>query len=256
MDAKLRSFAGTSIGGNENSFTDLGFENISIGVINLLSSPRVVYSEINEEKNIGDLSPGSKSLTMEILMNTNNSLVSPVIDLVKTNVILTSNLVNNPNGIGDNSTYAISDNTRTLFDDDHAAIYISKPVRMKLPANSLKVFLSASRTNQNDVRVLYRLFRTDSTDISQNYELFPGYSNYSVDGQGIKRVVDNSLNDGSSDSKVTETSNQNFKDYEYSVDDLPEFDAFSIKIVMASENQAVPPEVKELRAIATIRPKG
>jgi len=256
MDAKLRSFAGTSVGGNENSFTDLGFEDVSIGEINLLSSPRFVCSKVNEEKNIGTLSPGSKSLTMEILMNTNNSLVSPVIDLVKTNVILTSNLVNNPNGIGDNSTYATSDNTRTLFDDDHAAIYISKPVRMKLPANSLKVFLSASRTNQNDVRVLYRLFRSDSTEISQNYELFPGYSNYSVDGQGIKRVIDNSLNDGSSDSKVTETSNQIFRDYEYSVDDLPEFDAFSIKIVMASENQAVPPEVKELRAIATIKPKG
>ena len=187
-------------------------------------------------------------------MNTNNSLVSPVIDLVKTNVILTSNLVNSPNGIGDNSTYATSDNTRTLFDDDHAAVYISKPVRLKLPANSLKVFLSASRTNQNDVRVLYRLFRTDSPEISQNYELFPGYSNYTVDGQGIKRVVDNSLNDGSSDSKVVETSNPSFRDYEYSVDDLPEFDAFSIKIVMASENQAVPPEVKELRAIATIKP--
>lgn len=254
MSAKLRSFAGTSIDGNENSFTDLGFEDISIGEINLLSSPRVVCSKVNEEKNIGTLSPGSKSLTMEILMNTNNSLVSPVIDLVKTNAILTSNLVNSPNGIGDNSTYATSDNTRTLFDDDHAAVYISKPVRLKLPANSLKVFLSASRTNQNDVRVLYRLFRTDSPEISQNYELFPGYSNYTVDGQGIKRVVDNSLNDGSSDRKVVETSNQTFRDYEYSVDDLPEFDAFSIKIVMASENQAVPPEVKELRAIATIKP--
>lgn len=254
MDARLRSFAGTSVGGNENSFSDLGFEDISIGRINLLPTPRVVCSKVNEEKNIGTLSPGSKSLTMEMLMKTNNSLVSPVIDLIRTNVVLTSNLVNNPNGIGDNSTYATSDNTRTLFDDDHSTIYISKPVRLKLPANSLKVLLSASRTNQNDVRVLYRLFRSDSPEISQNYELFPGYSNYQVDGRGIKRVIDNSLNDGSSDSKIIETSNPSFRDYEYSVDDLPEFDAFSIKIVMASENQAVPPEVKELRAIATIKP--
>jgi hypothetical protein len=191
---------------------------------------------------------------MEFVMETENSFVSPVIDTIKTSVILTSNLVNNPNGIGENANYATTDNTRSLFDDDHATIYISKPVRLKIPANSLKVLLSASRNTQNDIRVLYRLFRTDAPEISQNFELFPGYSNYRVDGQGIRRIIDESLNDGSSDRKVDQTSDRSFKDYEYTVEDLPEFDAFSIKIVMASENQATPPLVKQLRAIATIKP--
>jgi hypothetical protein len=253
LNGRLRTFTGTSVGGNEDSFADSGFQPIEIGEINYLPTPRLVCSRVNEERNIQN-SPGSKSLTMEFVFETTNSLVSPVIDTIKTSTILTSNLVNNPNGIGENANYATTDNTRSLFDDDHSTIYISKPVRLKIPANSLKVLLSASRNTQNDIRVLYRLFRTDAPEVSQNYELFPGYSNYRVDGQGIRRIIDESLNDGSSDRKVDQTSDRSFKDYEYTVDDLPEFDAFSIKIVMASENQATPPMVKQLRAIATIKP--
>jgi len=254
MSARMRTFAGTSISGNENSFTDLGYESVQINEINYLSSPRVVCSRENELRHITN-SPGSKSLTMEFLMNSTDSRVSPVIDTIKTATILTSNLVNSPNGIGENSTYADDDNVRSLYNDGHSAIYISKPVRLKIPANSLKVFLSASRNTQNDIRVLYRLYRSDSPELSQNFELFPGYLNYQVDGQGIRRVIDVSRNDGSADKRADQSSDRSFRDYEYTADDLPEFDAFSIKIIMASENQATPPMVKQLRSIATIKPK-
>lgn len=254
MTSRMRTISGTSVGGNENSFVDQGFQNVQIGQINSLSTPRIICSRENEERHI-TTTPGSKSLTMEFLMNTKNSLVSPVIDTIKTSTILTSNLVNNPNGVGESATYAITDNSRSLYDDDHSAIYISKPVKLKIPANSLRVLLSASRNTQNDVRVLYRLFRSDSPELSQNYEFFPGYSNISVDGIGVPRVIDDSLNDGTSDRRVVQNSDRSFKDYEYTAENLPEFDAFSIKIVMASENQATPPMVKQLRAIATIKPQ-
>jgi hypothetical protein len=231
----------------------LGFEPVQLGEMNFLPTPRVICSRENEERHI-TTTPGSKSLTMEFVMESENSFVSPVIDTIKTSVILTSNLVNSPNGIGDDATYATTDNTRSLFNDDHSAIYISKPVRLAIPANSLKVLLSASRNTQNDIRVLYQLFRSDAPEISQNFELFPGYSNYTVDGQGIRRVIDNSLNDGSSDVRGVQNSDRSFRDYEYTVENLPTFDAFAIKIVMASENQATPPMVRQLRAIATIKP--
>lgn len=188
-------------------------------------------------------------------MTTNDARVSPVIDTIRTSAILTSNLVNNPLGIGDDADYANDDRVRGLFGDPHAAIYISKPVRLKLPSNSIKVLLSASRNTTNDIRVLYQLFRDDSPDSANNFELFPGYSNYQVDGIGIKRVIDPSLNNGSSDVNVRQSSDRSFRDYEYSVDDLPDFNAFAIKIVMAGSNQATPPLIKDLRAIATIKPR-
>ncbi len=254
LNARVRTFTGTSISGSEKSFTDKGFTSIPLDSTFYFDSPRLICSDINEQEFITE-SPGNKSFTMEFLMDTIDSRVSPVIDLMKVNAVLTSNLINSPNGVNDSANYTDDDSIRSLFDDKHEVVYISKAVRLKIPANSIKVLLSASHTTDNDIRVLYRLFRADAPGISQNYELFPGYKNYQVDGQGIKRVIDKSQNDGSADSKVEFSSDRSFLDYEYSVDDLPDFDAFSIKIVMDGENQAIPPLIKQLRAIATAKPK-
>jgi hypothetical protein len=253
LGCRIRTLTGTSVSGNEKSFVDDGFRSISLSGITYFDSPKLICSDINEQKFITE-SPGNKSFTMEFLMNTIDSRVSPVIDTIRVNAVLTSNLINSPYGVNDNSDYANDDSVRSLFNDKHAVIYISKPVRLKIPANAIKVLLSASRNDTNDIRVLYQLFRDDAPQASQNYELFPGSSNYQVDGQGIKRIIDPSLNDGSSDTYVRQTSDPTFRDYEYSVDDLPDFSSFAIKIVMASTNQATPPLIRQLRAIATKKP--
>ena len=254
LSARLRTFTGTSVGGNEKSFVDDGFTPIPINQTTYFANPKLICSEVNEQTFITE-APGNKSLTMEFLMSTNDNRVSPVIDTIRTSAILTSNLINNPLGIGNDADYANDDRVRGLFGDPHSTIYISKPVRLKLPANSIKVLLSASRNTTNDIRVLYQLFRDDAPDSANNFELFPGYSNYQVDGIGIKRVIDPSLNDGSADVNALQSSDRSFRDYEYSVDDLPDFNAFAIKIVMAGSNQATPPLIKDLRAIATIKPR-
>lgn len=254
LNARIRTFTGTSISGSEKSFTDKGFTAVPLNGTFYFDSPRLICSDINEQEFITE-SPGNKSFTMEFLMNSTDSRVSPVIDLIKVSTVLTSNLINSPVGVNNDSDYANEDTIRSLYDDKHETVYISKSVRLKIPANSIKVLLSGSHTDTNDIRVLYRIFREDSSETSQNYELFPGHSNYQVDGQGIKRVIDKSQNDGSADSKVEFTSDGSFSDYEYSVDDLPDFSAFSIKIVMAGKNQAIPPIVKQLRAIATVKPR-
>jgi hypothetical protein len=252
--SRIRTFTGTSIGGNEKSFVDRGFESIPLDTQTYFNEPKLICSRINEERFITE-SPGNRSLTIELLMTTSDSRVSPVIDTISAAVTLSSNLINNPNGIGNQSTYATDTGVRSRNNDDHATIYISKVTKLKIPANSLKVILSASRNNLNDVRVLYQIFREDESNTIPSFELFPGYSNYQVDGVGIKRVIDSSKNDGSSDSFVEENSDRGFKDYEYSVDDLPDFTAFAIKIVMASSNQATPPLIRDLRTIATVKPK-
>lgn len=254
MSSRIRTFTGTSVSGSEKSFIDNGFTPIPIEGTTYLNTPRLICSDVNENRFITE-SPGSRSFTMEFLMRTSDSRVSPVIDTIRVNTILTSNLINSPQGVNDNSNYANDDNIRGLYSDKHSVIYVSKPVRLKIPANSIKVLLSASRNDTNDIRVLYQIFRDDAPQAQQNYELFPGSSNYQVDGQGIKRVIDPSLNDGSADVYARQTFDDSFRDYEYSVDDLPDFNAFAIKIVMAGTNQATPPLIRQLRAIATIKPK-
>ena len=254
---KIRTFTGTSIGSDsvtQPSFVDDGFEDIPLTETTYFARPKLICSDVNESRLITN-SPGNRSLTMEFYMTSNDNRVSPVIDIINVSAILTSNIINDPVGILTASNYAYDDNTRSLYNDKHSTIYLSKPVRLAVPANSLKVLLSASRNDTNDIRVLYQLFRDDAPDLSDNYEFFPGYSNYQTDGNGIKQIIDASLNDGSADFYTQQTSDRSFKDYEYSADDLPDFNAFVIKIVMAGTNQATPPIVSQLRAIATVKPK-
>ena len=254
ITSRIRTFTGSSVGGNEKSFVDRGFQNISLDDQTYFDEPKLICSTVNAERFITE-APGNRSLTLEMLLKTRDSRVSPVVDIINAAVTVSSNLINNPNGIGENADYSSDFTVRSVIDDEHSTIYISKPVGLKIPANSIKVILSASRNDLNDVRVLYQIFREDEQNVIPPFNLFPGYSNYQVDGFGIKRVIDSSLSDGSSDSKVQETSDRSFKDYEYSVDDLPDFTAFAIKIVMASSNQATPPLIRDLRAIATAKPK-
>jgi len=255
LKSRIRTVTGTSISGSEKSFVDKGFESIVLDSPTYFDSPRLICSSENEERFINE-TPGNKSFTMELDLQTTDERVSPVIDTIQTSLVLTSNLVNSPTGgVNENANYANDDTVRSLGDDQHACVYISKPIRLKIPANSIKVLLKASHTAKNDIRVLYQLYRDDAPQSAMNYELFPGYSNYRVDGDGIKRVIDSSQNDGSNDTKITFGDDPSMRDYEYSVDDLPEFNAFAIKLVMASENQAAVPLVKDLRAIATVKPK-
>jgi hypothetical protein len=252
ISAKVRTFSATSIDGNESSFVDQGYTDISLEQPTLFPTPRIVASVVNEEKNIKD-APGNRSLSMELNLSSNDSRISPIIDDVTTGVILTSNLINAPAGIGKKSDFADVEYIRG-GNDLHEAIYISKPINLKLPANSIKVFLKSLRSQSNDIRVLYKLFRKDSSNGDPNFEPFPGFSNYRSDSLGIKRVIDPSKNDGSEDSESSEYSGISFEDYEYTIDNLPEFTGFAIKIILASKNQAQPPLVKDLRAIATLKP--
>lgn len=246
ITGKIRTFTATSVDGNEESFDDSGFVDMQINDLISFDTPRLVASSINESE--FDLtSPGNRSLEFDFLMTTTDSRVSPVIDLDDIGAYLYTNRLNKPI-----SNFATDDMVRSLTADPHESIYISKIVELNLPANSLKVLLTAGENITNDIRVFYRLIRPDVQSI--NYEPFPGYSNYIVGQDGIKRIIDPSLNDGSSDNKHLKQTETVLQDFEYSVDDLPDFTAFSIKIIMSGSNQAKPPYLRTLRAIATKKP--
>ena len=157
LNSRIRTFTGTSISGSEKSFTDKGFTAVPLNGTFYFDSPRLICSDINEQEFITE-SPENKSFTMEFLMNSIDSRVSPVIDLIKVSTVLTSNLINSPVGVNNDSNYANEDTIRSLYDDKHETVYISKSVRLKIPANSIKVLLSASHTDTNDIRVLYSNF--------------------------------------------------------------------------------------------------
>jgi hypothetical protein len=243
VSAVIRSVSGTSASGNETSFLDNGFEPIQLNSLNTLKSVRLVCSKENETEYLSNL-PRNKSFTTGITLSTTDSNLSPIIFLDTAFTEFISSRLNSPI-----SDYASDSRSNSILDDPHAVVYVSKAVNLVQPATSLKVILSAYRHESADFRVLYSLFRPDSSEVEQSFELFPGYDNLTSTASGLS-VVDSSLNNGKPDSFVSSSLDNQFKEYEFTANNLGLFNGYVIKIVMSGTNQAYPPRIKELRTIA------
>ena len=243
VSAAIRTVSGTSISGNETSFLDNGFEPVQLNALNTLKSVRLVCSKENETEYLNNLLR-NKSFTTGITLSTTDSNLSPMIHLDSAFTEFISSRLNSPV-----SDYALDGRSNSILDDPHAVVYVSRAVNLVNPATSLKVILSAYRHESADFRVLYSLFRPDSSEVEQSFELFPGYDNLTSTASGLS-VVDPSLNNGKPDSFVSSSLDNQFKEYEFTANNLGLFNGYVIKIVMSGTNQAYPPRIKELRTIA------
>ena len=246
--AQIRTISGTSVGGSEVSFVDQGFENVQINEYNDFSTPRMVASKVNEDAYLDNL-PRNKSLTVNLTLNKNaSSTLSPIIRTDTAFVELINHRLNNPIGL---ENYAVDGRVDNLFNDPHSAVYMSTVVNLAKPATSLKVLVSAYRDESADFRVLYALKKPDDGDDTK-FELFPGYKNIlNTSEDEIGRLVrDPSKNDGRPDVFVPPSLDNEFLEYQFTAENLPEFTGYIIKIVMSGTNQARPPRFKDLRTIA------
>ena len=66
------------------------------------------------------------------------------------------------------------------------------------------------------------MFREDGAETDLSYELFPGFDNLEdTDGDGFgDKVIDPSKNSGRPDAFVSPSEDGEFKEYQFSVDDL------------------------------------
>ena len=248
VNTSVRTVSGTSSGGDEVSFIDRGFEPVTLNETTFFPTPRLVASVKNESERLTNL-PKNKSLTLNVDMSSTDSNLSPVLDTKNATFILGRNKINNPIGA---ENYASDERPRALRGDPHGSVFVSQLVTLKNPATSLKVLVAASRQPEADFRVFYRLFSFDSSEVSQTYRPFPGYKNLNdTTGDGFGNdVIDVANNDGRPDAFVAANSLDEFSEYQFSIDDLEEFNGFKIKIVMTSTNESVPVRIKDFRTIA------
>ena len=245
LSAKIRTVSGTSISGNELSYVDKGFTDINLNENNYLNSPRIVAAKVNETQNLGSL-PGKKSFTLNLQLNTNSPYVSPAVDLQRTAISFTTNRVDNLI-----TNFAVDDRVSTLSGDPSAFVYANIPLELELPANAIKIYLTAHINTFSEIKCLYAVSNTK--DDSLVYYPFPGYNNLN----GFGTAIDTSKNSGLSDAKIIKDDSLGFtsrditfKEYAFTVDNLPSFRFYSIKLIGNSTNQAFPPRVKDLRVIA------
>lgn len=245
VNASVRTVSGKSIGGNEIPFVDQGFEQINLNATNYFNTPRLIASKVNESSKTTTL-PANKSFTLNLNLSTTNSYISPVIDLDRVGMIFTSNRVNNTI-----TNYATDDRVSTLKGDPSSFVYATKPISLESPASSIKVYLNAYINTQNDIRCLYAI--TDDPNSELIYYPFPGYTNLTTNGDIINLSDSNGLPDkmvSKTDVIGFDSDELDFREYEFTIDNLPSFRYFGIKLIGTSTNQAYPPRVKDLRVIA------
>ena len=247
VSGTIRTVSGTSAGGSEIPFIDQGFESVAINNDTNLTTPRIIASDINETTRLTGL-PKNKSLTLGLTLTTSDSNLSPMINIVdNAAIVLGRNALNNPI-----DNYAFDGRVNLLQEDPHVSNYISRTVTLDQPATSLKVLVSAFRDASADFRVLYKLLRTDSSNVEQTFELFPGFDNMTdTDGDGFgDKIINPTNNSGRPDSNIPASADDEFFDYQFSIDELEQFNGFQIKIVMSGTNEAKAPRFKDLRVIA------
>jgi hypothetical protein len=244
VSASIRTISATSVNGSEASFDDLGYSPIDLTDTNNFNTLRMIASKENELEYLNSTEfVGNKSLTLEVNLSTDDDKVSPILDVNQAFLICKNYRINQPIDL---DSYQINNLVNSNVDDPHAFVHISNRIDLQESANSLKVLFDSYRPSSSDIRVLYKIFRNDSPDEDQVWELFPGYKNLDVN----LKVKDEKDNDGRSDFNIPSSRVNEYYEYEYTVNDLPDFTGFAIKIVGSSSNQSLVPLISKLRCIA------
>ena len=245
INADVRTVTGTSLNGNEVSFLDNGFEPISPNRSNYLSTPRLIASTINSNNRLTTL-PGGKSLDMKLTLNTTDSWLSPVVDGERLSTILTSNRVNVPV-----SNYATNALVKTLTNDPNACQYISKEMELENTGTALKIILNAHMHVNTDIRAFYAINNQPNQD--PVFVPFPGYANLNSKGE----VISQENNNGLPDKFVTKSNDYgqdpqslSYPEYVFTIDELPSYRYYRIKLILTSTNQVHVPRVRKLRVLA------
>lgn len=249
VSARIRTVSGTSIDGNEVSFLDQGFEPVQLNQINRLPTTRIVCSLPNEQAYLSNL-PRNKSFTTAITLTTTDRNISPQIFLDQGTTEFLSYRINSPV-----TDYASDSRVNTILDDPHTFVYYTNIIPLTQPATELKVIITAYVPANADIRALYSLDPVDTPVSEAIFSLFPGWDNLTVDtnSDGIPdNVVNASLNSGRPDIRVPASLDEEYREYQFTATGLPQFTAYSVKLVMTSTNQADVPKIRDLRTI-TVR---
>jgi len=236
IDSEVRTISGSSISGNEIPYLDQGFESISISRSNYFSTPRIIASKVNENAKLSTL-PGNKSMTMRLNFGTTDSRVSPVIDTQRMSVIYTSNRVDSVI-----SNYVTDNRVKSIDADPTAFQYLSKEIALENPATSVKIIVDVEKDRDADIRGFFAI--SDHQNFNPIYEAFPGFNNINERGQ----IINVANNDGSSDTFVSPS--EDYREHTFTIDELPSFKSYRVKLLLTSTNQANPPKIRNLRVIA------
>ena len=228
-DWYMRTANGKSLAGDAiNLYTVGEYTQIPTNSNVNMTSPKVIrYDPSN---------PGTKSFYLKGMMSTNNTAISPVIDLNRASVITINNRIDNPASVaasGYNAVQNYQDET-TANGSSALSKYITRRIDLNNPAAALRMFVSVNRPSGSNIEVYYKVLTTDNTDA--NFD--------SLSWNLVAPLTP----------LPTSTNPDEYTEIEYDVTetDLGSkfFTAFAVKIVFFSTNSSAIPSCHDFRAIA------
>ena len=123
------------------------------------------------------------------------------------------------------------------------AKYVTKEVSIENPGTSIDVRTTVNVSDIENIKILYRIKKSSSQENFEDIE----WVYFNEDGSPDIDVIATAEN---SISGISEKQSS-YQELSYSVEDLPEFSSFAIKIVMKSTNPAFVPKVQDLRVVAS-----
>jgi len=123
------------------------------------------------------------------------------------------------------------------------AKYVTKEISIENPATSIDVKLTANVTDTKNLQILYKLKKSSSQENFEDIEWI--YFNTSGEPD-----VDTIASSENAISGITEKQSS-YQELSYSIENLPEFSSYAVKIVMKSTNPAFVPKIQDMRAVAS-----
>ena len=128
-------------------------------------------------------------------------------------------------------------------DSSSIAKYVTKEVAIENPATGIDVKITANTSDISNIGLLYRIKKSSSQENFEDIE----WVYFNTTGVPDKDTIATSEN---SISGITEKQSS-YQELTYSVEDLPEFSSFAVKVIMKSRNPAFVPKIQDLRAVAS-----
>jgi hypothetical protein len=230
LQSEMRTTGGRTLEGSETEYgldTVAKSKLVSLNADYYMTAPGVIASQINETNEMS----GSKSFNLVVSLFSPEGVenLSPVIDTRTMSVHLIQNRLNNP--VSGTTPDFIAETTSS--GGSSAAKYITKPIILENLATALDIRLSANVRSTSAAKMYYRV--TSAEDVRKLGDV--AWSAFNDDGNPDVTVPP-------AEDDLT------FREQQYSVSDVPGFNAFALKIVLTGTNSSYAPVIKDMRGIA------
>ena len=234
ITAQFRGLSGTSQDSNRvPGIKDPNYQYFVPNQNIQFSSPMMMATNTNERiYNTSSTAIDKKSLAIKLKLSSGFDNISPVVDTQRMSAILVSNKTNSPSDTTSGQRGYV--NTGFIAETEPtggsiATKYMTKEVTLNQASTSLKTIAAVNKQSPCDIDFYYRIKTSEEQIfVDRPWVLMERPDVYSI----------NSVNE------------DDFKEFEFDLQNLPEFTSVSVKIVMSTINSSIVPKVKDLRIIA------